>query len=149
MHVFKGPFLWLLGPLSHLIQEFSFSKVSPVLCLVAQFCPTLCNPMGCSLLGSSAHGIFQARILEWVAMPSSRESSQSRDRTQVSHIADGFFTLWATREAQEYWSGQPIPSPRDLPNPGIELGSLGLQADSLPAELSGKPKAFPSPWHLC
>ena len=44
-------------------------------------------------------GILQARILEWVAMPSSRESSQPRDRTQVSHIADGFFTLWAIREA--------------------------------------------------
>ena len=44
--------------------------------------------------------ILQARILEWVAMPSSRESSQPRDGTQFSHIAGGFFTLWATREAQ-------------------------------------------------
>ena len=42
-------------------------------------------------------GILQARILEWVAMPSSRGSSQSRDWTQVSHIAGGFFTVWATR----------------------------------------------------
>ena len=42
----------------------------------------------------------QARILEWVAYPSSRGSSQSRDQTQVSHIAGGFFTTWATREAQ-------------------------------------------------
>ena len=44
-------------------------------------------------------GLLQARILEWVAFPFSRESSQPRDRTQVSHIADGFFTSWATREA--------------------------------------------------
>ena len=44
-----------------------------------------------------------------------------------------------TRETQKYWSGYPIPSPGDLPNPGIELGSLALQADSLPTELPGKP----------
>ena len=59
-------------------------------------------------------GILQARILEWVAMPSSRGSSQPRDQIQVSHIAGRFFTDWATREAQEYWSGEPIPSPGDL-----------------------------------
>ena len=46
------------------------------------------------------HGIFQARILEWVAVPFSRGSSQPRDQTQVSHIAGRFFTSWATREAQ-------------------------------------------------
>ena len=50
-------------------------------------------------------GILQARILEWVAMPSSRGSSQPRDQTQVSYIAGGFLTIRATREAQEYWSG--------------------------------------------
>ena len=64
--------------------------------------------MDCSLLGSSVHGIFQARILERVAMPSSRGSSQPRDLTQVSRIAGGFFTSWATREAQDYWSGSPM-----------------------------------------
>ena len=47
-------------------------------------------------------GILQARILEWLVMPSSSRSSQSRDWTQVSHIAGGFFTIWATREALEY-----------------------------------------------
>ena len=76
------------------------------------------------------HGILQAGILEWVAFPFSRGSSQPRDRTQVSHIAGRLFTSWATREAQEHWSGQPIPSPGDLPNPGIKLGSPALQADS-------------------
>ena len=50
-------------------------------------------------------GILQARILEWVTMPSSRGSSQPRGQTQVSHIAGRFFTVWATKEAQEYWNG--------------------------------------------
>ena len=50
-------------------------------------------------------GILQARILEWVALPSSRGSSQPRNQTQVSRIAGGFFTIWANRETQEYWSG--------------------------------------------
>ena len=62
--------------------------------LVAQPCPTLCDPMDCSLPGSSVHGILQARILELVAMPFSRGSS----------------------------------------DPGIEPGSLALEADSLPSE---------------
>ena len=55
--------------------------------------------------GMGKFGILQARILEWVAFTFSRGSSQSRDWTQVSHIAGRFFTSWATREAQEYWSG--------------------------------------------
>ena len=84
----------------------------------------------------TVHGILQARILEWVTFPFYWGSSQPRDWTQVSHIAGGFFTSWATREAQEYWSGWPIPSPEDLPNPQIEPGSPALQADSLPTELS-------------
>ena len=57
-----------------------------------QLCPTLCDPMDCSLPGSSVHGILQARVLEWVAMPFSRGSSQPKDRTQVSHIVGRFFT---------------------------------------------------------
>ena len=55
--------------------------------LAAQLCLILCDPMDCSLLGSSVHGISQARILEWVAIPFSRGSSQPRDWTQVSCIA--------------------------------------------------------------
>ena len=62
-------------------------------------------------------------------MPSSRESSQPRDGIQVSRIAGGFFIIWATREAQEKGSEQPIPSPRDLPGPGIKLESSALQVD--------------------
>ena len=61
--------------------------------LVAQSCPNLCNPMDCSLSGSSLHGIFQARMLEWVAIPFSRGSSQPKDRTRVSHIAGRFFAI--------------------------------------------------------
>ena len=67
---------------------------------VAQLCLTLCDPMDCIV-----HGILWARILEWVAVPFSRGSSQPRDQTQVSHIVGRFFTSCATKEAQEYWSG--------------------------------------------
>ena len=73
-----------------------------MLLLVAQSCPTLCEPMDHSPPGSSVHEIFQARILEWL----------------------------------------PFPSPGDLPNPGIEPGSLALQADSLPTELLSRISAF-------
>ena len=77
---------------------------------VSQSCPTLCDSMDCSPPDSSVHRILQARILEWVAMPSSRRSSQPRDWTQVSHIAGGFFIVWATWEAQEYleWVAYPF-----------------------------------------
>ena len=64
---------------------------------VAQSCLILCDPMD-----YTNPGILHARILEWVAIPFSRESSQPRDLTQVSHIAGGFFTSWATREAQDF-----------------------------------------------
>ena len=66
--------------------------------LVTQLCPTLWNPVDCSPPGSSVPGIFQARILEWVVMPSSRGSSQPRDQIQDSRISGSFFTIWATRE---------------------------------------------------
>ena len=65
--------------------------------LVAQSFPALCDCMDCSLLASSVHGILQARIQEWFAVPSSKESSQPRDQTQVSHILGRFFTIWASR----------------------------------------------------
>ena len=65
---------------------------------IAQSCPTLCDPTDCSLLCSSVHGIFQARVLEWVAISFSRGSSWPRDQTQVFRTVGRRFTLWATRE---------------------------------------------------
>ena len=63
---------------------------------VTQLCLTLCDPVDCSLPGSSIHGILQARILEWVAISFSRGSSRPRDQTWVSHIGGRCFNLWAT-----------------------------------------------------
>ena len=63
-------------------------------------CPTLCDPIDIQW-----HEIFQVRILEWVALPFSRGSSQPRDQTQVSCIAGRFFISRTTREAEEYWNG--------------------------------------------
>ena len=73
--------------------------------LVAQLCLTLYNPMDCSLIGSSVHGILQARILERVAISFSKECSRIRDWTWVSCIAGIFFTFWATREAPNTGQG--------------------------------------------
>ena len=85
------PVTWLrdklLCYLSQCIWGIFSIRQKILLCLVIQSCLTLCDPMDCSPLSSSVHGILQARILEWIAMPSSRGSSQPRDRTQVSHIA--------------------------------------------------------------
>ena len=69
-----------------------------LLLLVAQLCLTLCDPMVYSPPGSTVHGILQARILEWLAIPFSRDSSQPRYPTWVSRIAGRFFTVWATKE---------------------------------------------------
>ena len=90
---------WKDTRLVHEIQRstkgLSFRKASV---LVAQSCLTLCDPI-CSLPGSSVHGILQARILEWVAIPFSRGSSWPRDWTWASCTAGRCFTIWATREA--------------------------------------------------
>ena len=70
--------------------------------LVAQSCPTLCDSMDCSPPGSSVHGILQAEILEWIAVPFSRGSSWPRDWTHVSCVScigGRFFIIWANREA--------------------------------------------------
>ena len=118
-----------------------------------------------SLPGSSLHGILQARIMEWVAIPFSRGSFRLKDRTWIFHIAGRFFlpseppgkwsevtqsclTLCDPMDCslpglgfsrQEYWSGLPFPSPGDLPDPGIEPGSPALGADALTSEPPGKP----------
>ena len=86
--------------------------------------PTLCDPKDYNPQGSSVHGILQARILEWVAIPFCRESSRPRDQTWVSQITGRFLTIWATRKAQNYigqcffllelW--QVIPNPNNKQN---------------------------------
>ena len=103
---------------------------------VTQSYLTLCSPMDCSLPGSSIHGIFQARILEWVAISFSRGSSRPRDWTLVSCIVSRRFTVWATREiwGKVRWGevAQSCPTPCDpldcsLPGSsvhGILQGSL-------------------------
>ena len=78
-------------------QRKCFPRLRDFVCvcvcvLVSQSRPTLWNPMNCGSPGPSVHGILQARILEWVAIPFSRGCSQPRDWTQVSCIAGGFFT---------------------------------------------------------
>ena len=74
---------------------------------VAQSCPTLCDPMDCSLPGSAVHGIFQASVLEWVAISFSRGSSWPRDRTQVSCTAGRGFTREAVLTVPGgYWMNE-------------------------------------------
>ena len=100
---------------------------------VAQSCPTLCNPMDCSLPGFSVHGIFQARVLEWVAMSFSRGSSQPRDWTRVSRIVGRRFTLWymvAAAAAKSLQSCRTLWDPRDGSPPGSPVPGI-LQARTL------------------
>ena len=105
---------------------------------VIQLCPTLRDPMDCSLPGSSVHGIFQARVLEWGAIAFS-----------LSHFScvQLFVTPWTVAlqaplpmgfSRQEYWSGLPFPSPGDLPDPGIEPVSPALAGEFFTTELPGK-----------
>ena len=78
---------------------------------VSQLCPTLCDPMDYSPPGSSVHGIFQARILEWVAISFSRESSRPRDWTQVSCTAGRLFTIWVPMLLPKHMFGLPVGDP--------------------------------------
>ena len=81
------------------ISSYTEEAASPYV-LVTQLGPTLCDPMDCIPPASSAHDVFQARILEWVVISSSGGSSQARAQTLFSCIAVRFFTMWATSEAQ-------------------------------------------------
>ena len=99
---------------------------------VAQSCPTLCDPMDYSLPGSSFHGIFQARILDWVAISFSR-SSRPRDWIRVSRIVGRRFTVGATREeyTEELYK-------RDLHDPDNHDGVIThLEPDILECEVKG------------
>ena len=82
----NGSFFWLFF-------MFNLDLLRKHVCSVAQSCPTPWDPMDCSPPGSSVHGIFQGKILEWVAISSSRGSSWPRDQTHDSCIAGRFFTM--------------------------------------------------------
>ena len=90
--------------------------------LVTQLCLTLCDPMDCSMPGSSVHGILQARILEWVAMAFSRGSSQPRGRTCISYIS------WIVRRVLYHWDSLVAQIVKHLP-PVLEtrVQSLGRE----------------------
>ena len=102
--------------------------------------------MDCRLPGSSFHEILQARVLEWVPLPSPT-SDQIRSDQSLSHV-QLFVTPWTIDcqaplsmgfSRQEYWSRLPCSSPGDLPDPGIEPRCPALQADSLLSEPPGRP----------
>ena len=86
----KGQACWTMTYITPL-DAHSFPEKVKLAVLVAELCPTFCDPTDCSLPGSSVPGILQA-ILRWVASPFSRESSQPRNQTRVSRTAGGFFT---------------------------------------------------------
>ena len=96
-----------------------------------QSCLTLCDPMDCSLPGSSVHGVLQARILEWVAMPSSKGSSQPRNRTYVSSTAGRFFTHWATWETLQPHG---LYGPWNSSGQNTGVGSLSLLQGIFPTQ---------------
>ena len=88
----------------------------------------------CNAMDYTVHGILQVRILEWVAFPFSRGSSQPRDQTQVSHIAGGFFTSWATGKPMTTGVGAYLFSRGSSWPRNQTKGSPALQVDSLPTE---------------
>ena len=89
-------------PGNHWSWKSKVKLLSRVKSQVTQSCPTLWDPMDCSLPGSSLHGILQVGVLEWVAIAFSRGSSQPRDWTRVSCIPGRRFNLWATGEVCSY-----------------------------------------------
>ena len=92
----------LLSPGSWCAQAFACALQETVSPVLWQLFSTLCDSMDCSLPGSSVHGIFQAIVIEWIAISFPRGSSWPRDRTRVSHIVDRCLTIWATREVPSH-----------------------------------------------
>ena len=93
--------LWSDGSRCQLAKIQNRAQVSVCVCSTAQSCPTLCNPIDYSLPGSSVFGVFQARILEWVVISSSRGSSRPRDWTGISCTGRQFLYHGATPESVE------------------------------------------------
>ena len=106
-------FIYLFLPFTYFLIRPMLSNTFLFFCVcvfIVQSCLTLCDLMDYSPPDLSVHGIIQERILEWVAIPFSRESFHSRDQTQVFYIAGRFLTIWATSKAsslslwfQNYW----------------------------------------------
>ena len=94
IHIFK------VNSISHQVWRLgnTICHTCNCTCVSHSVMSDFCDLMDCSLADSSVYGILQARILEWVGIPFFREISWTRDRAQVSLIADGFFTIWATWE---------------------------------------------------
>ena len=115
-----------------------------MLVLVTQLCPSLCNPVDCSLPGTSVHGILQTRILEWVAISFSRGPSRPRDQPWVSCIASRFFTICATRETQKI-----IPIRTSKPSPKAALPRnlclVPSASEELTRDFPGSPVVKTSP----
>ena len=88
----------IIADISPLILMITIIHTLKVKVMSLSHVQLFCDPMDCSLPGSSVHGIFQARVLEWLVISFSRGSSQPRDRTLLSCIAGRCFTIWATRE---------------------------------------------------
>ena len=127
-------------------------------CSVTQLCLTPYDSMGCSPPGSSVHGILQTRILQWVAMPSSRGSSWPRDQTCISCIAGGFFAtcskFWATSHSkysqerfnQPVFSTVPMTQRENFFLPSIRVPLVSISFHHLTA--SKKNKKSPQSCHL-
>ena len=126
----QGP-LWLLPYLLLLLCWVLF----------AQSCLALCDFMNCSLPGSSVHGILQARILEWIAIPFSRGSSWPRGQTQVSCFVGRFFTIWATGKMGPIISG-PHHALLFTPRPLLLLSLLFVCVLSFPPLLAWLDPAY-------
>ena len=94
-----------------------FLNLNAVLCAVLSQSVTLCDPMDCSLPGSSFHGDSQGKNTGVGCHALLQGIFPTQGRTQASCITGGFFTIWAIRGAQEYWSAYPIPSTGYLPKP--------------------------------
>ena len=88
--------------ISRSLSDSNVSKVAILMCVRAQLCPTLCDPMDCSPPRSSVHGISQARILEWVAIPLSRRNSWPKDQTCIFCIGRWILYCWATWEGPKW-----------------------------------------------
>ena len=135
-------FVVLQTYLIYLLSSFYLPQYCwTVLCLVAQSCPTLWNPLDCSPPGSSVHGILQARILEWVAVLSSRGSFWPRDWTSVSCLLAAQVLLWKWKSLSCVGLFGSHGSPWNSPGQNTGVGSLSLLQGIFPTQ--GLKKGLP------